>query len=148
MLHFTNIDADQTVAGNQNFTFIGASAFTAPGQINWTVDGTNTFIQLNTNADLTVDAVIQLNGLINGDLFKRIVALSPGFVVVGTAHGQPRFFVAHGTKDEVLPIDRCSRRIVPALQKAKYDVTYREFEGGHDMPAATVVEAMKWMTAK
>lgn len=68
VLHFTNIDADETVAGNQDFTFIGAAAFTGPGQINWSTDGTNTFIQLNTNADLTVDGIIQLNGLINGDL--------------------------------------------------------------------------------
>jgi Ca2+-binding RTX toxin-like protein len=67
VLHFTNIDADETVAGNQNFTFISTAAFTAPGQINWFTDGANTFIQLNTNADLTVDAVIQLNGVTNGD---------------------------------------------------------------------------------
>ena len=53
--------------GSQDFTFIGAAAFTAPGQINWFTDGTNTFIQLNTNADLTVDGVIQLNGVTNGD---------------------------------------------------------------------------------
>jgi len=67
VLHFSNIDADETVAGNQNFTFISSAAFTAPGQINWFTDGANTFIQLNTNADLTVDGVIQLNGVTNGD---------------------------------------------------------------------------------
>ena len=62
-LHFTNMDADETVAGNQDFTFIGTAGFTAPGQINWFTDGTNTFIQLNTNADLTVDGIIQVNGV-------------------------------------------------------------------------------------
>jgi Ca2+-binding RTX toxin-like protein len=67
VLSFTNIDANETVAGNQDFTFISTAAFTAPGQINWFTDGANTFIQLNTNADLTVDAVIQLNGVTNGD---------------------------------------------------------------------------------
>jgi predicted esterase len=30
-------------------------------------------------------------GLINGDLFTRVVAFSPGFVVSGTPHGKPRF---------------------------------------------------------
>jgi predicted esterase len=85
-------------------------------------------------------------GLINGDLFKRIVAFSPGFVVVGAAQGQPKCFVSHGTNDEILPIDRCSRRIVPALRNGKYDVTYREFSGGHEMPASIVTEAMKWMS--
>ena len=67
VLHFSFIDADETVAGDQNFAFISTAAFTAPGQINWFTDGANTFIQLNTNADLTVDAVIQLNGVTNGD---------------------------------------------------------------------------------
>ena len=66
VLHFTNIDANDTVAGNQDFTFIGTAAFTAPGQINWTSNGTDTFIQLNTNADLTVDGIIQLNGVPSG----------------------------------------------------------------------------------
>jgi serralysin len=67
VLHFTNIDANETVAGNQDFTFIGTAAFTAPGQINWVTNGTDTFIQLNTNADLTVDGIIQLNGVQSGD---------------------------------------------------------------------------------
>ena len=67
VLHFTNIDADETVAGNQDFTFIGSAAFTAPGQINWFSNGTDTFIQLNTNADLTVDGIIQLSGVPTGD---------------------------------------------------------------------------------
>ena len=62
-LHFTNMDADETVAGNQDFTFIDTAGFTAPGQINWFTNGTDTFIQLNTNADLTVDGIIQVNGV-------------------------------------------------------------------------------------
>ena len=67
VLHFTNIDANETVAGNQDFTFIGTASFTAPGQINWFTNGTDTFIQLNTNADPTVDGIIQLNGVQSGD---------------------------------------------------------------------------------
>ena len=67
VLHFTFIDANDTLAGNQDFTFISTAAFTAPGQINWFTNGTDTFIQLNTNADLTVDGIIQLNGVTNGD---------------------------------------------------------------------------------
>ena len=67
LLHFTNMDADATIAGNQDFTFIGTAAFTAPGQINWVTNGTDTFIQLNTDADLTADGTIQLNGVLSGD---------------------------------------------------------------------------------
>ena len=67
VLHFTNMDADDTVAGNQDFTFIGTAAFTAPGQINWFSNGTDTFIQLNTDADLAADGMIQLSGMVSGD---------------------------------------------------------------------------------
>jgi predicted esterase len=87
-------------------------------------------------------------GLINGDLFRRVIAFSPGFVVEGGTHGQPRFFVSHGTADDILPIDRCSRRIVPALRQRGYDVTFREFDGGHEMPPAIATEGMAWLAAK
>ena len=81
-------------------------------------------------------------GLINGDLFRRIVAFSPGFWVEGASRGRPQIFVSHGRADEILPIDRCSRRIVPELEKRGYTVTYREFDGGHEVPVAIAREAM------
>ncbi|MCA1651896.1 MAG: phospholipase [Acidobacteria bacterium] len=86
-------------------------------------------------------------GLINGDLFGRVLAFSPGFVVEGTSHGRPRFFVSHGIADTILPIDRCSRRIVRALQQRGYDVTFREFDGGHEVPSAIAREGMQWVAA-
>lgn len=33
-----------------------------------------------------------------------------------------------------LPIDRCSRQIVPVLERQGYDVTFRQFDGGHEIP--------------
>ena len=67
VLHFTNIDANETVADNQDFTFIGTAAFTAPGQINWFTNGTDTFIQLNTDADPAAEGTIQLHTAPSGD---------------------------------------------------------------------------------
>ena len=83
-------------------------------------------------------------GLINGDLFRRVVAFSPGFVVGAATYGRPQLFVSHGKADEILPIDRCSRQIVPALQKRGYDVTFKEFDGGHTVPSEIAAEGMKW----
>jgi predicted esterase len=84
-------------------------------------------------------------GLVNGDLFHHVVAFSPGFAAPLIAHGRPRVFVSHGTGDRVLPVDRCSRRLVPRLRALRYDVTYREFDGGHAVPDTVVQHAVRWL---
>jgi phospholipase/carboxylesterase len=73
-----------------------------------------------------------------------VIAFSPGFMVVPEMHGSPSVFVSHGVGDSVLPIDRCSRRLVPRLQEAGLDVTYREFDGGHVVPPEIAAEAESW----
>lgn len=83
-------------------------------------------------------------GLTNGDLFSHILAFSPGFYYTVDAHGKPAIFISHGTFDEVLPINACSRRIVPRLQEKDYDVVYHEFDGPHIIPAHISLEAVKW----
>jgi len=87
-------------------------------------------------------------GIANGDLFPRIVACSPGFVLPTSPTGRPRMFVSHGLADQILPIDQCSRVIVPRLRAMGYEVTFREFEGRHEMPAAIVREGLQWMSAR
>ena len=84
-------------------------------------------------------------GLINGDLAQSIVAFSPGFVISGETHGQPRIFISHGNHDHILPIDRCGRRIAANLKAAGYDVTFREFDGDHEIPADVARDALSWM---
>jgi predicted esterase len=85
-------------------------------------------------------------GLGNGDLLDGVVAFSPGFAAPAGHRGRPPVFVSHGVADAVLPIDRCSRRIVPALQDEGYEVTYREFEGGHEIPQPVREAAGRWIT--
>ena len=84
-------------------------------------------------------------GLANGDLFSTVIAFSPGFIPSGPRHGKPAVFVSHGTGDDVLPIRSTSRKIVPALERDGYDVTYREFDGGHTVPAPIAREAVDWL---
>ena len=83
----------------------------------------------------------------NGDLFPRAVACSPGFLIRTPAQGHPRFFVSRGRSDQILPIDRCSRVIVPRLRSMGYDVTFREFDGRHEMPPDVLSDAMRWLAA-
>lgn len=86
-------------------------------------------------------------GLINGDVFDAVLAFSPGFAGATRHADNPAFFLSHGRSDRVLPIDRCSRRLVSALRQAGYRVQYHEFDGGHDVPPAVVEEALGWLSA-
>ena len=85
-------------------------------------------------------------GITNGDLFTCVLAFSPGFMAPTGQQGAPRLFVSHGTRDEVLPIEVCSRRIVPQVQRAGYDMRYREFDGPHTVPPEVAREAVDWFT--
>ena len=87
-------------------------------------------------------------GLANGDLFSHVLAFSPGFLAPTGQTGSPRVFVSHGTRDGWLPIDSCSRRIVPRLERAGYQVRYLEFEGGHVVPPAIAREAASWFAGE
>jgi phospholipase/carboxylesterase len=87
-------------------------------------------------------------GLANGDLFSHVLAFSPGFLAPTGQSGSPRIFVSHGTRDGWLPIDSCSRRIVPRLERSGYEVRYREFEGGHVVPPAIAREAASWFAGQ
>lgn len=86
-------------------------------------------------------------GLTNGDIITHVIAFSPGFMKTTVQRGQPHIFISHGLHDEVLPIASCSRRIVPHLQDAGYDVDYREFDGGHVIPPEIAQAAVNWLTA-
>jgi len=87
--------------------------------------------------------------LANGDFFTRAIAFSPGYVAASSSPiaGKPKFFESHGREDQVLPIDGASRRIVPALEHAGYEVTYVEFDGGHQIPKTVLSSAVDFIMA-
>ena len=82
-------------------------------------------------------------GRANGDLFSRVVAYSPGFLIDVAPQGKPPILITHGTQDTVLPIDRTSRAIVPLLRTAGYTVEFREFTGGHAVPQSAVNDVVR-----
>lgn len=87
-------------------------------------------------------------GITNGDLFTHVIAFSPGFIAPVAQRGEPRLFISHGKWDKVLPIDRCSHKIVPQMQQAGYDVVYHEFDGFHVVPDLISRAVVTWFTAK
>jgi len=62
--------------------------------------------------------------------------------------GKPRLFISHGKWDNVLPINSCSRKIVPQLQRVGYDLLYREFDGFNVVPQAIAHSALAWFTTE
>jgi phospholipase/carboxylesterase len=87
-------------------------------------------------------------GITNGDLFTHVIAFSPGFMMPAGQRGEPHLFVSHGTKDPILSIDACSRRIVRRVRDAGYDVVYKEFDGGHTVPPSIAREALVWLAGE
>ncbi len=81
----------------------------------------------------------------NGDLFRRIVAFSPGFLLPTTPISKPPVFVSHGTADQVLPIELAGRRVVAQLRDAGHDVEFEEFAGAHTVPPAIARAAATWL---
>ncbi len=86
-------------------------------------------------------------GLAYGDVFNHLMVFAGGLMIPFRKQGHPTIFVAHGTNDRQMPIDRTARRFVAELKDGGYDVTYREFEGGHGAPAPIVREAFEWFLA-
>jgi phospholipase/carboxylesterase len=86
-------------------------------------------------------------GTANGDLFSHVIASSPGFLAMGALTGSPDIFVSHGRRDGWLPIESCSRRIVPQLERGGYGVRYEEFDGGHVVPPGIAQMAAGWLAS-
>jgi predicted esterase len=86
-------------------------------------------------------------GRMNGDLFTRILAFSPGFVPPGSAVGKPEVYITHGDDDPILPYEVTSQRIVPVMQRAGHVVTMKQFAGGHRIPPEVAQEGFRWATA-
>ena len=87
-------------------------------------------------------------GPTNGDLFRRIVAFSPGFAAPAVERfGTPLIWISHGRSDAILPAQRTEEVIVPGLLDLGYLVTYVPFDGGHEVPAEVSNEALDWVIA-
>ncbi len=85
--------------------------------------------------------------LMNGDLFTHALCFSPGFCAPVRFEGRPALFVSHGTADEILPIDACSRRLMPQLNRAGYYGQYMEFPGPHTVPPEVHAAALAFLLA-
>ena len=84
-------------------------------------------------------------GLAYGEVFNHLLVFAGGTMLPFRREGKPLVYFAHGTNDHQMPIDRTARRFAPELKAQGYDVTLREYEGGHGAPLAIVREAFEWL---
>jgi phospholipase/carboxylesterase len=85
-------------------------------------------------------------GISYGNIFRRVYAGAPGLMQPIAANGKPPIFISHGRSDQTMPIDDTSRQFVPRLKRLGYDVTYREYDGRHQLPPEILREVIVWMT--
>lgn len=81
-------------------------------------------------------------GLANGDLFRSVIVLSGGGALPDERTGKPRVFVAHGTRDDVIPIRLGGDAMARELRSAGYEIAYRRFRGGHRVVPSIVRAAV------
>ena len=82
-------------------------------------------------------------GVANPQLFRSILALSPGFTWV-PSRGDPtqRIVIAHGRRDEILPPANIDKHIVPDLSRAGYRPQVRWFDGRHTIDRRALDEGL------
>lgn len=81
------------------------------------------------------------------DLYRDILAFSPGMVIpLPGRRGRQDVFLAHGRRDRILPFANAAERLVPALESQRHRVTFRPFDGDHELPEAVIREGVNaWL---
>ena len=69
------------------------------------------------------------------DLYGAILAFSPGMMIrLDGRRGHQDVFLSHGRSDRILPFANAADRLVPILEGHRHRVTFRPFDGGHEVP--------------
>lgn len=83
-------------------------------------------------------------GARNAALFPATLAFSAGGMVPDWSGPTGRVFFSHGEKDPILPIAIARYSLAPALRASGFRVTFKAFDGGHELPAPVLEQAMAW----
>ena len=86
-------------------------------------------------------------GLTNDQLFKKVVAFSPGFICPYVTGSTQPVFVSHAQQDPILSFTNTKEKIVPKLESEAHAVEFVEYDGGHSVPPGVARSAMNWLFA-
>ena len=84
----------------------------------------------------TAAAVVSMSGRLLSQTLN-------GITDKDTLIGLP-IFIAHGTHDEILPIQQ-ARYTRAKLSEFPVDLTYREYDMGHEISAESIDDIMRWL---
>jgi phospholipase/carboxylesterase len=82
-----------------------------------------------------VDRVVAMSGVLLMDSVSGLVAPRPT---------KPRFLLSHGRQDPVVPF-ASGARAKELLDKHGYPVTWRPFDGGHEIPPPVLAEVERFL---
>lgn len=82
-------------------------------------------------------------GTANPQLFKTVIAFSPGPAFPTKFDPAQRVFISHGENDEILPYSN-TRGIVARMRVRKMPVEFVPFKGKHEIPADVRVRALEY----
>lgn len=68
-------------------------------------------------------------------------------LVVAGADGFPPILVQHGSRDELISVDR-ARGSIETLRHLRVPVTYREYDMGHEISPRSLAELSSWLEEK
>jgi phospholipase/carboxylesterase len=83
-------------------------------------------------------------GTANPQLFRQIVAFSPGPAFLGKSAADQFVFISHGENDKVLPFTT-TRGHVAKLRVKKVPIAFERFDGGHEVPKAIKEKAFAFL---
>ena len=83
-------------------------------------------------------------GTANPQLFKRIIAFSPGPAFLGRSAPDQYVFISHGENDKILPY-ASARGFASKLRVRKVPVEFEKFDGGHEVPKAVKEKAFAFL---
>lgn len=84
-------------------------------------------------------------GIANAGLFRKIIAFTPGALLLPFSRGYPAIFLSHGNADGVIPFSNSRDFVVPILRANGMPVEFWPFEGGHDIPSSVEAAAFNWL---
>ena len=87
-------------------------------------------------------------GVTNGDIASHVMVFSGGFMSVFMQEGAPKVFIAHGLRDEQLPIDTSARKHAAKLAAAGYEVQAVEFNDRHLISPPVVALAVEFFMGR